>query len=433
MSNMTAEIPREKLKELVQRNGDSLLQDPDRCEGLLKDHCGAHRREISALVGALEERVPLELRSSWQTAMTPEAMRARLVQRLEENRGLAPDVAGWAVDAWSYALGVGLGRSSDRIVDSASELRVAGGAGGVAAGSTWAGNPGPSIAERVASDRVGGGSVVELPSGGAKGFSVAQMSTSKKAGFGAGAALLLGVAAFAIMNNHHPDPTPTPTPSPAPIVNPTPVPKPKPDVAPGPGGQNDGTNVIPDNGGPKPIAPAPKFLPVGTSVSVRLDQAINSDDVNQGDTVDATVSSPVTVDGNVIVNTGAKAKLKVVSIEHAAKEGGAEHLQLALVDLSTEQGKVQVSTNTKQFDGPTVRAEQVKRGGIGAAAGAVGGFVVGKIFHHGGAGAGAGAAGGAAVGVVTAKPQPVKVAAETSINFRISTTVKAPHKLTAAR
>jgi len=71
MSNMTAEIPREKLKELVQRNGDSLLQDPDRCEGLLKDHCGAHRREISALVGALEERVPLELRSSWQTAMTP--------------------------------------------------------------------------------------------------------------------------------------------------------------------------------------------------------------------------------------------------------------------------------------------------------------------------------------------------------------------------
>src|SRR5579863_8082867 len=115
MSNMTAEIPREKLKELVLKNGDSLLQDPDRCEGLLKDHCGSHRREISALVGALEERVPMELKSSWQTAMTPEAMRARLVQRLEENRGLAPDVANWAVDAWSYALGVGLGRRSDRL------------------------------------------------------------------------------------------------------------------------------------------------------------------------------------------------------------------------------------------------------------------------------------------------------------------------------
>ena len=69
MSKITGEIPREKLKELVQRTGETLLQDPDRCEGLLKDHCGSHRKEISALVGALEERVPLELKSSWQSAI----------------------------------------------------------------------------------------------------------------------------------------------------------------------------------------------------------------------------------------------------------------------------------------------------------------------------------------------------------------------------
>jgi hypothetical protein len=81
---MATEAPREKLKELMEKNGDGLLQDRDRCEGLLKDYCAGHRREISALVGALEERVPLELKGSWQTAMTPEAMRARLVQRLEE-------------------------------------------------------------------------------------------------------------------------------------------------------------------------------------------------------------------------------------------------------------------------------------------------------------------------------------------------------------
>src|SRR5579863_5353272 len=158
MSNMTAEIPREKLKELVLKNGDSLLQDPDRCEGLLKDHCGAHRREISALVGALEERVPLELKSSWQTAMTPEAMRARLVQRLEENRGLAPDVANWAVDAWSYALGVGLGRSSDRVEGAGGSALVGAGAAGAVVGANWAGNTGQSIADRVASGRPGGAS-----------------------------------------------------------------------------------------------------------------------------------------------------------------------------------------------------------------------------------------------------------------------------------
>ena len=428
MSNMTAEIPREKLKELVQKNGDGLLQDPDRCEGLLKDHCGAHRREISALVGALEERVPMELKSSWQTAMTPEAMRARLVQRLEENRGLAPDVATWAVDAWSYALGVGLGRSSDRVED---------GAAAVIAGDAALAPNGPSIAERVASDRPGGAAVVELPARAGKGLSIAQMSTPKKAGFGAGAALLLGAAAFALI--HHPTPTPGPTPGPAPVVNPQNQPTPNQQTQnqqtqtqqsqlPQPPTQNDKT--APPNVAP----PAPlRFLPAGTVVSVRLDQEINSENLNVGDTVAATVSSPVTVDGNVIVSTGAKAKLKVTAVENTAKDGGASHLQLALADLSTDQGRVTVATNTKEFNGPTLHMEQAKRGGVGAAVGAAGGFLVGHIFHHGGAGAGAGAAAGGTVGVVTAKAQPVKVAAETAMNFRVSTTVKAPHETTARK
>lgn len=419
MSNMTAEIPREKLKELVQKNGDGLLQDPDRCEGLLKDHCGSHRREISALVGALEERVPMELKSSWQTAMTPEAMRARLVQRLEENRGLAPDVANWAVDAWSYALGVGLGRSSDRVEDGAG-----GGVAIVPDGNTT----GPSIAERVASDRPGGASVVELPAK-SKGLSIAQMSTPKKAGFGAGAALLLGVAAFALI--HHPTPVPGPTPpgpAPAPVVKPDPNPQNQ--QKPQPADQSDKT---PPNVAPPAPLPPPKFLPAGTVVSVRLDQDINSETLNIGDTVPATVSAPVTVDGNVIVSTGAKAKLKVTAVENSAKDGGAAHLQLALADLSTDQGRVTVSTNTKEFNGPTLHMEQAKRGGVGAAVGAAGGFLVGHIFHHGGAGAGAGAAAGGTVGVVTAKAQPVKVTAETAINFRISTTVKAPHETTAKK
>src|ERR1700744_6435534 len=59
--------------------------------------------------------VPSQLRSAWQSAMTPEAMRARLVQRLEDNRGLAPGIANYAVDAWADALGGSPGRSSDRV------------------------------------------------------------------------------------------------------------------------------------------------------------------------------------------------------------------------------------------------------------------------------------------------------------------------------
>jgi hypothetical protein len=109
------EVPREKLRQILEKNGEWILQDPDRVEGLLRDHCGSYRKEISALVAALHERVPVELKGSWQSAMTPDAMRARMVKRLEDNRGQAPNVAEWAVDTWSYALGIGLARRSDRM------------------------------------------------------------------------------------------------------------------------------------------------------------------------------------------------------------------------------------------------------------------------------------------------------------------------------
>src|SRR5277367_1883157 len=193
---MATEMPREKLKELMEKNGDSLYQDRDRCEGLLKDYCAGHRREISAIVGALEERVPLELKSSWQTAMTPEAMRARLVQRLEDNRGLAPEIANYAVDTWSYALGVGLGRSSDRVQD----VPVIGAANGFASGA--------SAAERAAADRPAAGTVV--PSAGTSGG----LSNQNKAIVGGVGLLAVAAMAFALL--HHPQPA-APTP---PVVNP---------------------------------------------------------------------------------------------------------------------------------------------------------------------------------------------------------------------
>lgn len=402
MSNLTADVPREKLKELVQKNGDGLLQDPDRCEGLLKDHCGAYRREISALMGALEERIPLELKSSWQTSMTPEAMRSRLVQRLEENRGLAPEVANWAVDAWSYALGVGLGSRSKHAQDAGS---LAGNALGAVAGSARAGNTGPRISEHIASDPLAEAPNFQLPAG-AKRFSIARLSTPTKAWFGAGA-LLLGVATFAIIG--HP---PAHSPAFAPDVNPLP----KPAAAAVPADPGTHSSLAGDVTRPAEsvTASAPfKSLVSGTVVSVRVDQSIDSDSLHVGDMLDATVSSPVTVNGNVIVPVGAKGKLKVVSLEHAANEVSAEHLQLALVDIDTGQGSLAVSTNAREFDGPTMQAtHEGKRGGIRAGFRAVGGFVGGKIFRHG--------------KTAVAKPQPVKVAADTPIQFHLITTMKPP-------
>jgi hypothetical protein len=416
---MATEMPREKLKELVEKNGDSLLQDRDRCEGLLKDYCGGHRREISALVGALEERVPLELRSSWQTAMTPEAMRARLVQRLEDNRGLAPEIANYAVDTWSYALGVGLGRSSDRVQD----VPVVGVANGFASGA--------SAAERAAADRPAGsvpaaGTVVPLA--GASGG----LSNQNKAIVGGVGLLALAAMAFALL--HHPQPA-APTP---PAVNPPAqgdqhgqVPTPPPPIQ---DGQNkdgqgktqaqdgqSGNNTVADHSGGSGSqqAKSSPAISAPTSVVVRLDTDFNSDNATVGELLSATVVTPLTSGGNVVVQRGAPAQLKVVRIDKSGKISGKSEVELALVGLTTHGKLMRISGSSKQVDGPSQGVRTAERTGIGTAAGAAIGAITGHLFHHAGTGALAGAGAGGATGAITSHPAPVKVSAETVLQFRL--------------
>ena len=52
---------RQKLCELIHQYGRSLCDDPRRCEALLKDYCGKHKREIFALVSALKNRIAEDL------------------------------------------------------------------------------------------------------------------------------------------------------------------------------------------------------------------------------------------------------------------------------------------------------------------------------------------------------------------------------------
>ena len=99
------QIVRSKLAELVGRFGLDLCNDPKRCEALLRDVCGEHKREITALVTAAREGVGAELRQS-SAGVPKELIIARLTKRLNENFGLAEDLARWAVESWAVAFGV---------------------------------------------------------------------------------------------------------------------------------------------------------------------------------------------------------------------------------------------------------------------------------------------------------------------------------------
>jgi hypothetical protein len=431
---MATEAPREKLKELMEKNGDGLLQDRDRCEGLLKDYCGGHRREISALVGALEERVPLELKSSWQTAMTPEAMRARLVQRLEDNRGLAPEIANYAVDTWSYALGVGLGRSSDRVAD----VPVANQNGFAV----------PLTAEqRAAADRPAGSipaaATAAVHPVAAQPGAIAGLSNQNKALVGGVGLLAAAAVAFALL--HHPQPTAPANPNVPPVQNgqnPSPP-------ANGPNGQTaqNGQNPAqPAQGVQNQVSPVPNgqpgnssganlgnggsqqakssaLMPAGTSVVVRLDSDFNSDNANVGEMLPATVVTPLTSEGNVIVPRGANAQLRVVRIDKSGKISGKSHVEFALVEVAAHGKLLHVSTSSKVVDGPSQGVRTAERTGIGSAAGAAIGALAGHLFHHAGTGAAAGAGAGGATGALTSRPAPVKVSAETVLQFRLTKSI----------
>ena len=95
---------RDALRGLIRRFGHSLTEDPARCEALLRDLCGAHKLEINVLIGALRQRVAEELLGASQV---PPAMQIeRLTRRLEDDLGLAPEPARWAVETWALVLGV---------------------------------------------------------------------------------------------------------------------------------------------------------------------------------------------------------------------------------------------------------------------------------------------------------------------------------------
>jgi hypothetical protein len=98
-------LPREKLREIVARHGRALIEDPRRCEGLLRDYCGEYRREVSVLVMAIEERVPVDLLSAPANAPR-EVLFARMATRLCDHLALAEPAARWSVASWAFALGL---------------------------------------------------------------------------------------------------------------------------------------------------------------------------------------------------------------------------------------------------------------------------------------------------------------------------------------
>ena len=160
-------------------------------------------------------------------------------------------------------------------------------------------------------------------------------------------------------------------------------------------------------------------MAAGTPVVVRLDSDFNSDNATVGEMLTATVVSPVTSEGNVVVQRGASAQVKVLQIDKSGKMSGKSRVQFALVGLTAHGKLLHVSGSSKELDGPSQGARTAGETGIApppALPSARCRSSLSSCRHWAAAGAGA----GGATGAFTSHPAPVKVTAETVLQFRLT-------------
>jgi len=173
-----------------------------------------------------------------------------------------------------------------------------------------------------------------------------------------------------------------------------------------------------------PPPPQPKHveLPAGTSVVVRMIDAIDSETNHTGEIFRASLDAPLVVDDEIVVPTGTDVYVKLVEARSAGHITGRSELRLELVRMQF-QGKSYVLASSEYEQVGTSRGKRSAAtigGGaaIGAAIGAIAGGGKGAAI-----GAGVGAGSGTAVQVLT-KGKQIKIPSETKLDFKLEQPVE---------
>jgi hypothetical protein len=168
---------------------------------------------------------------------------------------------------------------------------------------------------------------------------------------------------------------------------------------------------------PPPPAPKKVTVPSGTTMAIRLVDAINSETAQPGETFRATLDSPLASEGDVAIPSGYDVQGHVVDVKSAGKFAGKSELVLQLDRISVGGKSYSIQTDQYRREGSSRGKNTAEKVGAGAAIGAI----IGGIAGGGkGAGIGAAAGGGLGGGVQAAtKGQQIKLPSETVLNFTL--------------
>ena|SRR6266567_1454481 len=169
--------------------------------------------------------------------------------------------------------------------------------------------------------------------------------------------------------------------------------------------------------------PAPKrvTIPSGTTLAIRLVDELDSETAQPGQTFKATLDSPLSVDGEVVIAAGHDVQGHVIDVKSAGKFAGKSELSLQLDRISVGNRSYNIQTDQYRREGSSRGKSTAKKVGAGAAIGAIIGGIAG-----GGKGAAIGAAAGGGVGggvQAATKSQQIKLPTESVVTFTLQSSV----------
>jgi len=194
----------------------------------------------------------------------------------------------------------------------------------------------------------------------------------------------------------------------APLANPTPAPvaEAQPPAAPAPA---------------PPPPPKKVTIPAGTQLTVRLNEGLDTERNQTGDTFHGTLGAPVVMDDETVIPLGADVTGRIVDLKSAGRFAGNSALTLELNSLSVNGKTYNIQTSQWSRQGKGEGKNTAVKAGGGAAVGAIIGGIAG-----GGKGAAIGSVAGAGAGTgvaATKKGEQIKLAPEATLSFLLINTL----------
>jgi len=157
------------------------------------------------------------------------------------------------------------------------------------------------------------------------------------------------------------------------------------------------------------------MVPAGTQLTVRLNEGLDTEKNQMGDTFHATLGAPIVINDDTVIPSGADVVGHVVDVKSAGRFAGSSSLTLELTSLSMNGKTYNVQTNQWSRQGKGEGKNTAVKAGGGAAVGAIIGGLAG-----GGKGAAIGSVAGAGAGTgvaATKKGEQIKLAPESTLSF----------------